>query len=49
MKLKNKIKLLGLVFIFTMIFLSNKALATNTIDIKVNGTMDYTKAQEVLQ
>ena len=48
MKLKNKIKLLGLVFIFTMIFLSNKVLAANTIDIKVNGTMDYTKAQEVL-
>jgi len=49
MKLKNKIKLLGLVFIFTLLFLSNKALAANTIDVKVNGTMDYTKAQEVLK
>ena len=49
MKLKNKIKLLGLVFILTMIFLSNKVFAANTIDVKVNGTMDFTKATEVLQ
>ena len=49
MKLKNKIKLLGLVLILTIIFLSNKALAANTIDVKVNGTMDFTKATEVLQ
>ena len=49
MKLKNKIKLLGLVFILALLFLSNKVLAVNTIDVKVNGTMDYTKAQEVLK
>lgn len=49
MKLKNKIKLLGLVFIITILFLSNKVLAANTIDVKVNGTMDYTKATEILR
>ncbi len=48
MKLKNKIILLVLTFVFALLFLSNKTLATNTIDVKVNGTMDYTKAQEVL-
>ena len=49
MKIKNKIKLLGLVFIITILFLSNKVLAANTIDVKVNGTMDYTKATEILR
>ena len=49
MKLKNKIILLILTFVFALMFLTNKTLATNTIDVKVNGTMDYTKAQEVLQ
>ena len=49
MKLKNKINLLILTFVFAMMFLTNKTFAANTIDVKVNGTMDYTKAQEVLQ
>lgn len=49
MKLKNEIILVFLAFVFSMMFLTNKTLAANTIDVKVNGTMDYTKAQEVLQ
>ena len=49
MKLKNKIKLLGLVFIFALLFLSNKVFAVNTINVKVTGTRDYTKAGEVLK
>lgn len=48
MKLKNKIILLILTFVFALMFLTNKTLAANTIDVKVNGVMDYTKAGEVL-
>ena len=48
MKLKNKIILLLLTFMFSMMFLSNKSLAVNTIDVKVSGIMDYTKAGDVL-
>ena len=48
MKLKNKIILLFLTFVFSIMFLTNKALAVNTIDVRVTGTRDYTKASEVL-
>ena len=48
MKLKNKIILLFLTFVFSIMFLTNKALAVNIIDVRVTGTRDYTKASEVL-
>ncbi len=48
MNLKNKIILLFLTFVFSIMFLTNKALAVNTIDVRVTGTRDYTKASEVL-
>ena len=49
MKLKNKFILLCLSFTFAVLFFANKTLATGTIDIRVYGTEDYTKANEVLQ
>ena len=49
MKLKNKIILLVFAFAFTLLFFSNKSFATGTIDIRVGGIRDYTKAQELLQ
>ena len=48
MKLKNKILLLVLAFIFVGFFLTNKVLATDTIDIQVKGTEEYTRAKEIL-
>lgn len=48
MKLKNKIILLCLTFTFAVLFLTNKTLAAGTIDIRVKGTEEYTRAQEVL-
>lgn len=48
MKLKNKFLLLFLTFTFAVLFLTNKALAAGTIDIRVKGTEEYTRAQEVL-
>ena len=49
MKLKNKFLLLLLTFTFSILLFSNKTLATDTTDIRVYGTEDYTKANEVLQ
>ena len=48
MKLKNKFLLLFLTFTFAVLFLTNKTLAAGTIDIRVKGTEEYTRAQEVL-
>ena len=48
MKLKNKFLLLFLTFAFAVLFLTNKTLAAGTIDIRVKGTEEYTRAQEVL-
>ena len=48
MKLKNKILLLFLAFVFVGFFLTNKSFATDTIDIQVKGTEEYTRAKEVL-
>lgn len=49
MKLKNKFLLLLVTFTFAILLFANKTLATDTIDIRVYGTEDYTKANEVLQ
>ena len=49
MKLKNKVILFFVTFAFAVLFFTNKTLAANTIDVKVYGTKDYSKAEEVLQ
>ncbi len=48
MKLKNKILLLVLAFMFIGLFLTSKVFATDTINIMVKGTEEYTRAKEVL-
>ena len=48
MKLKNKILLLFLAFMFIGLFLTSKVFATDTINIMVKGTEEYTRAKEVL-
>lgn len=48
MKLKNKIILLFLAFMFIGLFLTSKVFATDTINIMVKGTEEYTRAKEVL-
>lgn len=49
MKLKNKILLLVLAFIFVGFFLTNKSFATDTINIMVKGNEEYTRAKEVFE
>ena len=49
MKLKNKILLLVLAFMFIGLFLTSKVFATDTINIMVKGTEEYTRAKEVLE
>lgn len=48
MKLKNKILLLVLAFMFMGLFLTSKVFATGTIDIRVKGSEEYTRAKEIL-
>ena len=48
MKLKNKILLLVLAFMFIGLFLTSKVFATDTIDIRVKGSEEYTRAKEIL-
>lgn len=48
MKFKNKILLLVLAFMFIGLFLTSKVFATDTINIMVKGTEEYTRAKEVL-
>ena len=48
MKLKNKILLLVLAFMFIGLFLTSKVFATGTIDIRVKGSEEYTRAKEIL-
>lgn len=48
MKLKNKFLLLLVTFTFAILLFANKTLAAGTIDIRVKGTEEYTRAQEVL-
>ena len=47
MKLKNKI-ILSIIFFVAIIMFSKQTMATDTINVKVTGTRDYTRAQEVL-
>ena len=47
MKTKTKV-LLIVILMFIAIIIPTKVFATDTIDVKVTGTYDYTKAQEVL-
>ena len=51
MKLKNKILLILTTCLFAVIIFSSRAYASDgkTTNINVPGTMDYTKAQEVLK
>ena len=48
MKLKNKILILVLAFMFIGLFLTSKVFATDTIDIRVKGSEEYTRAKEIL-